>query len=499
MSRSIFSVLSAAFEPAQVRLTRREMLRAAAAAAALPLLGGAGKASAQDAKTQNPNLGVVVIGGGLAGLMCATTLSDAGYSPLVVEPRLRAGGRVLSFSDLVTGKVVEGGGEFIGANHPTWLALANRFGLELYEVPDDAALSLPMLINGELLDRKAAEKLYEEMAQALSTLTEQAKPINADEPWKSEKAAELDAGSVGDWWNALTVSDRCKRAIRAQLENDNGAALEKLSLLGMLAMIKGGGLDAYWTESETYRCRGGNQRLATELTATMLGHRVSYNSTVTKVNLKGLSGTVNTKEGRSINAQQVVLAVPPSVWDGITFDVPLPGPTMQMGLAIKKLSAVKERYWVKAGRSGESLSDQAPGMTWDATAGLEGDTACLTAFAGGPTAEKAIAEWSTKRETMWREELEKIQPGYAENVTASRELMWPLERLTRAGYSFPAPGQVTTVAKAIRENFGHARLTVCGEHASTKFPGYMEGALESGLRAAQRILEVAKGASAPSK
>ena len=43
---------------------------------------------------------------------------------------------------------------------------------------------------------------------------------------------------------------------------DNGMVTQWQSYLGNLAMVKGGGLEKYWTESEVYRCQGGNQQLA---------------------------------------------------------------------------------------------------------------------------------------------------------------------------------------------------------------------------------------------
>jgi monoamine oxidase len=55
----------------------------------------------------------------------------------VYEARTRAGGRVLSMPDVVNGKVVEGGGEFIGANHPTWAAYKKQFGFDYSPVTED--------------------------------------------------------------------------------------------------------------------------------------------------------------------------------------------------------------------------------------------------------------------------------------------------------------------------------------------------------------------------
>lgn len=43
--------------------------------------------------------------------------------------------------------------------------------------------------------------------------------------------------------------------ISAQLAANNGVIPEQQSYLGNLAMVKGGGLEKYWTESEVYRCK----------------------------------------------------------------------------------------------------------------------------------------------------------------------------------------------------------------------------------------------------
>jgi hypothetical protein len=62
---------------------------------------------------------------------------------------------------------------------------------------------------------------------------------------------------------------------------------------------------------------------------------------------------------------------------------------------------------------------------------------------------------------------------------------WPNDPWTQSGYSFPAPGQVTTVGPIMYKGLGH--LHFAGEHTSYKFVGYMEGALNSGAALAQRL------------
>jgi monoamine oxidase len=95
--------------------------RSFAAAAGVLLSEQLGTLAAQSGRR------VIVVGAGFSGLTAAFELSQAGYDVTVVEARNRVGGRVVSMGDLVPGKIVEGGGELIGSNHPTWVAYAKRF------------------------------------------------------------------------------------------------------------------------------------------------------------------------------------------------------------------------------------------------------------------------------------------------------------------------------------------------------------------------------------
>src|SRR5688572_23051485 len=125
-------------------ITRRDMIqRSLAAAGALLISDRIGFALPQGTAGR-----VVVIGAGFSGLAAAYELTRAGYDVTVVEARNRVGGRVISFSDIVPGKNVEGGGELIGSNHPAWNAYAKQFGLEFLEAGEED-LEAPIVIGGK--------------------------------------------------------------------------------------------------------------------------------------------------------------------------------------------------------------------------------------------------------------------------------------------------------------------------------------------------------------
>src|SRR5688572_10884864 len=301
---NIYKVLNARYgKPSG--LTRREMLqRSFAAGAALliserftaPLSAGAGR--------------VVVVGAGFSGLAAAYELSRAGYEVTVVEARNRIGGRVISFSDLVPGKNVAGGGELIGSNHPAWVAYAKQFGLQFIDVSEED-LEAPIVLNGKKVTAEQSEQLWEEMEKAFNTIVADAAKVDADEPWRASGAEALDKRTLADWIGTLSASPLCKTALHTMMMADNGVVPEWQSYLGNLAMVKGGGLDKYWTESEVYRCRGGNQQLATKLAAAIGAARVLTRTPVRAIAVDDKGARVTLGSGKVLEAEHVVLTAPP--------------------------------------------------------------------------------------------------------------------------------------------------------------------------------------------
>jgi monoamine oxidase len=500
MSRSLFARLAQRYgDPVDPR-ERRQFLKVAAAASAGLMLSGCGVPGGRDgrrgqAATRAEGRRVVVVGGGFAGLAAAYELWSAGYDVTVLEARNRVGGRVLTMHDFVPARTVERGAEFIGSNHPLWVGYAERFGLEFRDVTEDENLEFPIFLGNRRLSAMEAEALYHEMEEALASLNGAARYIDADRPWLSPGAAELDATSMRSWLDSLRVSPLCRLALAMQLAADNGQELERQSYLGMLAQVKGGGVEQYWTESEVYRCIGGNDMLARSLAQAVSrrGGTIHLNAPVQAVEQRGERVLVSwQKDGarQAINCEHVVLATPPSVWDRIVFSPGLPENLRpQMGTNIKYFASVSRRFWLDEGVSPYSLGEGPLTMTWDGTDNQRGEMACLASFSGAGAAEQA----REVHRAGCRKAMEARYPGLREAFIRDRFVDWPGDRWTRGGYSFPAPGQVTTMGplmeRGIRHGAGDPRIHIAGEHACAAFVGYMEGALQSGAAAARRIAE----------
>lgn len=481
MSRSLYARL------ALRDVSRREALRAIIAGSAATVAAGCTycPAARPSPARRRPSGRTVVIGAGFAGLACAHELTRSGFDVVVLEARARVGGRVLSFDDLLPGRVCEGGGELIGLNHPAWTSYAGQFGLTLEPIPEDETLSVPVRLGGKPLDAIDVERLFQDMDAALARLTELARDIDADEPWRSPDAERLDAISAADWIGEQDITALTRLALRIQFSADNGVDVERQSLLGHLAMIKGGGLDRYWLESETHRCAGGNQRLAHHL-AESCG-QVRLSTPVVSIEHDASGATVTTASGDRIAANWVVLAAPIGAWGRIRVDPALPKEAdWQMGMNVKNLAVVRRAFWAEAGRTPDALGDGPISLTWEGVnAGAIEDPTLLVGFAGGSRAIECREIAPEQRHAFISDAIEDLHPGYKAHFVRSRFMDWPGDEWTRGSYSFPAPGEVTRAGPILRRGIG--RLLFAGEHTCPKFVGYMEGALQSGIRAANQI------------
>jgi monoamine oxidase len=514
MSRSLYARLHRRYGPKLSGSERAER----AHSKQVEFAGWLAQATARaDCANALPN-GVAVVGGGFAGLAAAWALGQAGVASTVFEARKTFGGRVESDRSLMGPcRVIETGAELIGSVHPMWITLARQFGLGMVVLTGEdqyAAMGLetPLRIGGKPVPDP--EKLYKQMAFVLRNISDDAKAItNPAEPWTTPGAAALDAKSVADkiagFVRMLPTRIRhpmLVEALELQLGNDNVIPTKEQSYLGLLSLVSGGkfgsgdvSLSGYWEHNEDFRCAEGNISLAGMMLEYGKRIQLRTDSPVTKIEISESAPHVrvtwrdSTGSYHSKNFDEVVLAVPPSVWKKISITPALPpGKEMALGPAVKFFSAVADRFWIKAGLAPNGVSDEL-GQTWESTENQELASRGITfsVFAGGAFVPKSDAE------KHFRAQLLKLYPGF--NGQTLRYADWPNVEWIETGYACPKVGQVTTIGKFLSGPH-EKHLFFAGEHTSMAFFGYMEGALQSGARAANLILAAcSKRASTPAK
>jgi monoamine oxidase len=143
------------------------------------------------------------------------------------------------------------------------------------------------------------------------------------------------------------------------------------------------------------------------------------------------------------------------------------------------MSRWQERFW-EPKLAPSALWDEL-GSVWETTDRQDRSTPDhgLTAFSGGPFVLPEIDDY--------RRQLNVLYPS-RDRPKDDRLVDWPTVPGIRAGYAVPTLGQVTTVQKQLTKP--HAdRVYFAGEQASPGFYGYMEGALQSGGRAARDVVK----------
>jgi monoamine oxidase len=193
----------------------------------------------------------------------------------------------------------------------------------------------------------------------------------------------------------------------------------------------------------------------------------------------------------TIRSAFAVLAIPLTTARIIDFHSSLPAAYQRMvdqvsyGAVTKVLIQYRKRFWKERGWNGRLVSDTPIVMTWHATSHLEDDAGIITAYTGGEPGAKLSALSDAKRISSAVNEIERLFPGSSELIEHTATIAWLNEEFTRGSYMALAPGEVTSHWETLMKPAG--RLFFAGEHA-TALQGYMEGAVESGQRAARTIL-----------
>lgn len=445
---------------------------------------------------------VIIIGAGMAGLSAAYDLQRAGWQVTVLEARGRVGGRVYSVREFSNGLVAEGGAEYIDEQHSRMIALANEFNLSLGKVGSWQGQSGDWSAYGNKAGRLTDENLwgvnleaeYGKMWEALAELGKQV--TDPSNPVNGANAYELDAKNSLEWINAQKAHPLARSMFISHIRSEFTCEPENFSLLDLARNAA-----LYYSNASSwpsaYRIVGGNdllpQAIANQLTDLRL------NAVVTSVNIQSEEVTVTYKHVDSfhtLRASYAILAIPLTVARTIDFNSSLPVPHQKLvdeisyGTVTKVMIEYRKRFWLEKGWNGRLYTDLPVVLTWDATSHLAGKHGILTAYTGGKPAEELTKLSNDERTKVAVSVIEKLFPSSSELIERTFTIAWVNEPFTRCSYMAYAPNEVTTHWQTLFTPAG--RLHFAGEHA-TVIQGFMEGAVESGQRAAKNIIMSLRG------
>jgi len=442
------------------------------------------------------NKTVTIIGAGMAGLSAAYDLHRAGWKVTVLEARDRVGGRVYSLRNFSNGLVVEGGGEYIDDAHTRMLAFAKEFNLQLGHVGSWQGQEGDWGSFEGKLGRMNDEKLWgidlpAEIDKIWEALAELGKKVeDPNQPQASKEAERLDRQSAADWLNSLDVNPLARNFFVQHIRAEYTTEPECFSLLDLARNAS-----MYYSALErtpNFRVIGGNDLIASSIANMLPDVRLDSPVTSVRVTPDGVAVTYQQADSYlTVDSAFAILAIPLTTARLIEFNPPLPPAHQRMvneisyGAVTKVLIEYRKRFWDEIGWNGRLATDAPIGYTWHATRHVESDRGIITAYTGGDNAVMLSALSDEERIRFAVAEIEKIFAGSSDLIENTATVAWLNEPYTRASYMALAPGQVTAHWRTLFEPAG--RLFFAGEHA-TAIQGYMEGAVESGQRAAKMIL-----------
>jgi monoamine oxidase len=425
----------------------------------------------------------IVVGGGLAGLTAARGLVDRGADVHVIEARNRLGGRVWTVRDEgFDGVAIEAGGEFIDGDHEEIRALVADSDLQLTVVLREG-FGLALDLRGRVQLFRGQRTVWSEFKGALSKEADAFRAAECD--WSSSVASLIGRHSLDALLRARGASDE----VIAMVQGLRGFYLADPDQLSALVGVELSLQPKDPGHVTLSRIKGGNDRLVNKLAA-RAGLTVSLQLEVKRVehDARGVTLSVADRGGKlsAIKGDYLVMAAPAAIVRDLEFTPALP-PTLRQALkALTPGPATKahllfDRSWWRTKSAPQAWgSNLDTGAVWEAAGARPG---VLTLLAGG-RASKAF-----------RDLLEQFGPqrlvrrlswlGEPEDARDFRSTTWELDRFARGGYAVFGPAFRPEWRVELSRSVG--RVAFAGDHTSRKWQGYMNGAVESGARAAREI------------
>ena len=437
---------------------------------------------------------VIIVGAGLSGLKAALELREAGKRVLLLEARDRVGGR--SMPGTIAGQTVDFGGQWVGPQQKRLLAQAQDLGVVTYPQYTEG-LSL-MSRSGRVSTYAGTPKLPVSALLELSLIDRRWRrdiaALPADAPWLAPRAQEWDAQSLAGWIsrNVRTAGARdFVRTVSLALACIDPA---EISYLCFLNYLRGGqGLKTMLGVeggAQQDKFVGGAWQIPKRM-ADRLNGNILFNAPVTAVK-QDSDGVRITSALGTHQASHVIIAIPPMLAARIAFTPALPArraalmQRMPMGAVIKIHVAYDTPFWRRHGLNGSAVgTDRTLATVFDQSLGDDGIGVLVGLIEGGHAVTLSGLDPEARRDAVIAD-LVHYFGEEAARPTAYVEQDWLAEPWSLGGYTaYTAPGVMTGYGTALREACG--RIHWAGTETATEFAGYLEGALDAGIRAAAAV------------
>jgi len=311
--------------------------------------------------------------------------------------------------------------------------------------------------------------------------------------------------SILDWINAYVpggIASKLGQFLDIAYNIEYGAEISDQSSLNLLYLIGytgPGQFRVFGKSNEKFHVRGGNDQVVSAL-ADALSGQIQKGSELVAIK-RNSSGTyaLTFKQGSktvAVTADHVVLALPFSIlrssvdWSKAGFSPRKATAIREQGMGTNSKLHVQfeSRFWEDLlGSNGETFSDRGYQNTWDVTRAQAGESGILVDYTGGDVGASFGSGTPQSRAQQFLAQVEPVLPGATAGWNGRAVVdFWLGNKWTKGSYSYWKVGQYTKFAGVEGERSGNCHFA--GEHTSIDFIGYLNGAVETGERAATEIL-----------
>jgi nicotine oxidoreductase len=415
----------------------------------------------------------VVVGGGFAGITAARELQSRGLQTVLLEARDRLGGRTWTVD--FAGERVEMGGTWVHWRQPHVWAELTRYGLSIEDYTWDWDVALFGSPPRRYPPEEAFAKVHELASRYASDADRAALPRPFDPLHNASALFERDRLSIEDRLDEMGLSPSDREWIPGSLRAHT-AALRWQALSGWDNVSSGDEL--------RYRPVGGTVAILEGILSDARlpdgGVEVRLSSPVCAVEGSEDRVRVTTRSGEVVSASVGVMAVPVNVWPTIEFSPALPSSHREAPGDPVNRDKVFVHVRADIGRVFAQFSGPEPLGSFR-TFKHYGDTQLIMGFNHNPSLD--VTDKQQVAETICQH-LPEI-----EEVLDSRGHSWGADQYARGEFPPRRPGQLTHYLVDFQRPLG--RLAFASSDIALGYHGNIDGAIESGLRAARTCLQAA--------